>query len=138
MKVAFLIGLAAIGLLRAQTRSVLDGVYTQDQANRGHELYSQSCAVCHGSSLEGGEEAPPLAGGDFLSNWNGLTAGDLFERMRATMPQNKPGSLTRETHAAILAYILSANKYSAGQAELSSQTEVLKQIRIEPPKSEQK
>lgn len=138
MKIAFLMGLATIGLMWAQTRSVLDGVYTQEQATRGHDLYNQSCAVCHGNGLEGGEEAPALAGGDFISNWNGLTAGDLFERMRATMPQNKPGSLTRETHGAILAYILSVNKYPAGQTELSSQAEVLKQIRIDPPKSEKK
>jgi S-disulfanyl-L-cysteine oxidoreductase SoxD len=138
MKIAFLMGLATIGLMWAQTRSVLDGVYTQEQATRGHDLYIQSCAVCHGNGLEGGEEAPALAGGDFISNWNGLTAGDLFERMRATMPHNKPGSLTRETHGAILAYILSVNKYPAGQTELSSQAEVLKQIRIDPPKSEKK
>ena len=138
MKAAFLINLAAIGLLLAQTRSVVDGVFTAEQAKRGQELYGQNCAVCHGAGLEGGDEASPLAGDDFLSNWNGLTLGDLFDRMRATMPKDKPGSLSRETHAAILAYILSVNKYPAGQAELSSQTEVLKLIRIDPPKSERK
>ena len=35
------------------------------------------------------ESPPPLAGGEFLSNWNGLTVGDLFERTRKTMPQSK-------------------------------------------------
>lgn len=114
----------------APTRSVWDGVYTEDQAKRGQALYSQHCMACHGDSLSGGEQAPPLAGGEFLSNWNGLTAGDLFERIRTSMPLNNPQSLNRDTNAVILAYILSVNRFPAGQAELSSRTEVLKLIRI--------
>ena len=122
-------------LLWAQSRSVWDGVYTDSQAKNGHDLYSQHCAVCHGNNLEGGEEAPALAGADFISNWNGLTAGDLFERMRTTMPLNKPQSLSREVNATILAFILSSNKFPAGQTELPSQTEQLKLISIEGSKS---
>ena len=113
------------------SRSVWDGVYTQEQANRGQQLYTQHCLACHGPSLTGGEVAPPLAGGDFLSNWNGLTAGDLFERIRTTMPLNNPQSLNRETNAGILAYILSVNRFPLGPSELSSRTEVLRLIRID-------
>ena len=131
-------GLLALALWAQGTRSVRDGVYTQDQAKQGHDLYSQHCAVCHGGNLEGGEEAPALAGGDFISNWNGLTVGDLFERIRTTMPQNKPQSLSREVCATILAFILSSNKFPPGETELSSQTEQLKLIRIDAPKSDQK
>ena len=115
----------------APTRSVWDGVYTEDQAKRGQSLYTQHCMACHGDSLSGGEQAPPLAGGEFLSNWNGLTVGDLFERIRTSMPLNDPQSLNRDTNALILAYILSVNRFPAGQAELSSRTEVLKLIRLE-------
>src|SRR5262245_30223530 len=91
--------LAAAAWLRAtpppQTpaKSVWDGVYTSEQAKRGEALYAQSCAACHGNALEGGEMAPPLAGGAFNANWNGLTMGDLSERVRISMPQNNPGSL---------------------------------------------
>lgn len=112
------------------TRSVWDGVYSEDQAQRGQGLYNQHCMACHGGSLTGGEQAPPLAGGEFLSNWNGLTVGDLFERIRTSMPLNNPQSLNRDTNALILAYVLSVNQFPAGQADLSSRTEVLKQIRI--------
>ena len=111
-------------------RTVWDGVYSEDQAKRGQALYNQHCMACHGDSLSGGEQAPPLAGGEFLSNWNGLTVGDLFERIRTSMPLNNPQSLNRDTNALILAYILSVNRFPAGQAELSSRTEVLKLIRI--------
>jgi S-disulfanyl-L-cysteine oxidoreductase SoxD len=122
----------------APSRSVWDGVYTQEQAQRGQSSYNQYCMACHGGSLSGGEQAPPLAGGEFLSNWTGLTAGDLFERIRVTMPQDKPGKLSRETNVDILAYMLSVNRFPAGETELPRATEMLKQIKIEATKPESK
>ena len=47
------------------SRSVWDGVYTDEQAKRGAPLYSQYCASCHGAELTGGEMAPALVGSDF-------------------------------------------------------------------------
>lgn len=132
--------LAIVGLAFAQepSRSVWDGVYTEEQAKRGQPLYNEQCSSCHGDMLTGGEMAPPLAGGDFLSNWNGLTMGDLFERIRKTMPLNKPGKLSREVNADITAYMLSVNKFPAGQAELAHDTGILKQIRLDANKPEPK
>ena len=132
---AFLIAL--VGAQEA-TRSVWDGVYTEEQAGRGKSLYNEHCASCHADTLMGGEMSPPLVGGDFLSNWNGLTLGELFERIRTTMPQNKAGKLSREVNAEITAYILSVNKFPAGKAELSRQTEFLREIRFEAMKPEPK
>ena len=127
--------LLVAGLLTAQaSRSVWDGVYTSAQAERGAALYAQSCASCHGSALGGGESAPPLTGGEFFSNWNGLTVGDLFERIRTTMPADRPGRLTREQDADVVAYMLRVSEFPAGTMELARQTEVLKQIRIDSVK----
>ena len=130
-------GLAGIGVSQSQ-RSVWDGVFTSDQAKRGQARYAELCASCHGDMLEGGESSPPLAGGAFLANWNTLSVGDLFDRTRSTMPQNKPGSLTREASAEILAYVLSANQFPAGKEALPQASEVLKEIRIEALKPERK
>src|SRR5262245_48729559 len=103
--VAAIIGLAMIGVfhsaLRAQEtspppHSVWDGAYTAEQAMRGEALYAQECARCHGADLSGVDEAPPLSGGAFLANWDGLTVGDLFERIRISMPPNKKGKLSRQ------------------------------------------
>src|SRR2546426_10344397 len=103
--VALAIG-ASYRTLRAQApraesppdaRSVWDGVYTEEQAKRGEPLYRKECASCHGDVLTGGESAPPLTGGAFLSNWNGLTLGDLFDRIRKTMPLSAPGRLDRKS-----------------------------------------
>jgi mono/diheme cytochrome c family protein len=117
---------------------VWDGVYTEEQARRGDTAYAQECASCHGLTLNGGEMAPPLTGGEFISNWNGLTAGDLFDRIRTTMPANAPGRLNREKTADILARILSVNQFPPGAMELPRQSEVLKDIRIEATRPERK
>jgi hypothetical protein len=95
-----LVPIATVFVLRSTvhaqpTKSVWDGIYTEEQAKRGGPLYSEQCASCHGPELMGGEMAPPLASGDFLSGWDGLTVGDLFERIRISMPQNAPGIAER-------------------------------------------
>jgi mono/diheme cytochrome c family protein len=119
------------GLAAQTTRSVWDGVYSEDQAKRGSALYAKQCASCHGAELTGGESAPALVGDAFLSNWNGTSVGDLFERIRKSMPQDDPGRLSRQQDADILAFVFSANKFPAGKADLNRETEVLKLIRIE-------
>jgi mono/diheme cytochrome c family protein len=118
----------------AESRSVWDGVYTEEQAKRGEAVYKKECGACHGEMLTGGESAPPLTGGSFQANWNGLTLGDLFDRIRKTMPQSKPGSLTRQQGADVLAFMLNMNKFPAGKTELYRQSEMLKEIRFETKK----
>jgi S-disulfanyl-L-cysteine oxidoreductase SoxD len=128
--------LALQSTVRAQpTKSVWDGVYTEEQANRGKQGYSEQCASCHGPELTGGEMAPALAGGEFMAGWDGLTVGDLFERIRISMPQNSPGSLSGAQNADILAFVLASNKFPAGQAELGKDAMVLKAIKFEAKKS---
>jgi mono/diheme cytochrome c family protein len=118
------------------TRSVWDGVYTAEQSKRGEPLYAQHCSSCHGSMLEGGEMAPPLAGGAFSANWNGLSLGDLSERIRISMPQNSPGSLSRQQYADILAVMLGAGEFPRGKTELPREVEALKQIAFESMKKD--
>jgi cytochrome c len=120
--------------MMAQSSSVWDGVYTDEQAKRGQPLYNRYCASCHGEQLTGGEDSPPLTGGAFLANWNGLTVGDLFERIRVSMPQDRPGRLSRQQNADILGFVLSANQFPPGKTELATETERLKQIRFEAKK----
>ncbi len=126
---------AAIGgLAWAQTSSsVLDGVYTEAQAAQGTQGYAQNCAACHGSSLGGNGEAPALVGAEFISDWAGLTLGDLFDRIRTTMPQDNPGKLSRDTYAEVLAFLLKENGYPAGQKPLDKRSPYLKAIAFVPP-----
>ena len=126
--------LAVSTVLAQAPRSVLDGAFTAEQVKRGEAVSQKECVNCHGAALSGGEEAPALEGGAFLSNWTGLTVGDLYERIRSTMPQDDPTRLNRQQDADVVAYILNLNHYPAGKTELPTQTEVLKQIKIEAAK----
>ena len=122
---------AGFGSVSAQKpKSQWDGVYTAEQGKRGESAYQDKCASCHGPDLSGGEMAPALTGGDFAANWNDLSLGDLFERMRISMPQNNPGSLSRAENADVLAYILVKGGYPTGATELPGQTEVLNEIKF--------
>ena len=95
-----------------------DKVYTLEQASRGEKLYADTCAMCHGEGLTGVEMAPPLAGDQFNQNWEGVMLSDLLERMRSSMPQNKPGSLSRAQNADILAHMLRVGGFPAGDMPL--------------------
>jgi len=100
-----------------QTKSVVNGVYTEAQATRGAAAYKKDCSSCHGEGLDGDGFAPGLAGSEFLSNWNGTTVGDLLQ-----------------AKADIIAHVLKSNKYPAGKDELPSEGGLLKEITLELPK----
>jgi mono/diheme cytochrome c family protein len=109
-------------------RTTWDGVYTEGQAERGHATFLDACSNCHGRNLEGADMTPPLTGGAFTSNWDGLTVGDLADRIRISMPLNSPGTLSRQDTADVVAYILRFNQFPAGKEELPRDVPVLKQI----------
>lgn len=121
--------------LRAQAaaggeRTVWDGVYTDAQAERGLKAYTSACTECHGADLTGDGFAPPLTGAEFVGNWSDLSVGDLFERIRISMPPSGPASVTPAEKADIVAYMMKFNKYPAGKTELEAKADVLKQIKI--------
>ena len=135
-------GLSAIGATRqapqaqppqeqtGDAKTIWSGVFTDDQAKRGRDLYNKWCQSCHGAELSGGEMAPPLAGSLFLTNWDSQTVGDLEERVRITMPQGDEGSLSRQAVVDVLSAIFAANQAPAGQAELPKELPMLKEIKI--------
>ena len=116
-----------------QQRSVTQGVYTLEQAGRGGTVYQDQCETCHGDPRTGGDDAPNLAGEDYVDHWNGKTVFDLAVRLQQTMPASDPGSLTRQEYVDVIAFILNQNAYPPGREELTSDTE-MKTIVIEPRK----
>jgi S-disulfanyl-L-cysteine oxidoreductase SoxD len=115
-------------------KTVWDGVFSKEQADRGAATYKTSCSECHGNDLAGDGFAPALTGAEFMGNWNDLTVGDLFERIRISMPPSGPSSVTPAQKADIVAHLMNQNKFPAGKAELEPKTEALKQIKIEMKK----
>jgi cytochrome c len=142
-----LLSLSCVATGRGQIRrpSVWDGIYTVAQADRGHLLYDVHCASCHGDNLEGMESqrpvdlqpdlpwrgTPPLVGRKFRAGWHDETIGDLLERLKISMPQQAPGSLSWRQDADILAYILWRNSYPSGRQELSSDKATLDMVPLE-------
>jgi mono/diheme cytochrome c family protein len=102
--------------------SVLQGVYTDDQARRGAVVYERSCSACH---------MQEYVTGNFLQSWAGAPVSMLFELLRATMPEDRPGGLDGREYADVLAYIFELNGLPSGQSELPPQLDVLERIVIE-------
>ena len=125
--VAFLI-IASVALAQETQRTVWDGVYTEVQARRGETVFVQACSNCHGRTLEGADMTPGLTGGAFMANWDGLTVGDLFDRIRISMPADRPGSLSRQENVDVVAFILRFNQFPSGNEELPRDIQTLKQI----------
>jgi len=113
-----------------QQLTIWDGVFTIEQATRGEKTYADRCARCHGDGLQGAEAAPALTGPVFYANWEGETLDALFERMRSSMPQDAPGSLSRAVNADVLAYMLATGNYPAGQTALDPQAGGLTRIKV--------
>jgi len=84
-------------------------------------------------AVGGGDQAPGLVGAAFVDRWTGLTAGDLFDRIRVSMPLDKPGSLSPDRTAEVLAFILQQNQYAAGTTPLASDDAALRRIAWRPP-----
>lgn len=137
--------LAGIGvsypLLHAEdrsTRSVWDGVYTYEQAQRGETFYQQQCMRCHGRFLDGDSLAPPLAGMQFLSAWDGVTLDKLYVRISRDMADNNAGKQNAEINAAMLAYLLAFNDFPSGKTDLPSTAQKLSEIRFDQIRPEKK
>lgn len=114
----------------AGSRSVWDGVYSEAQSKRGEALSQTTCVSCHGEQLAGSDIAPAVQGKDFREAWSGRTAGDLFEKIRTTMPADSAGSLKPQQAVDLVAYIFKLNDFPAGQTELGIDVALLNEIKI--------
>jgi mono/diheme cytochrome c family protein len=121
-------------------RSVWDSVYTAAQATRGDSLYHATCAKCHGDTLSGGttstgEDAPPLVGSAFLTNYYGVSVAELYDKIRNGMPPDNPKTIEPAVVVDVMAFLLSKNQFPAGAAELPNDVGKLKEIVIEKSKT---
>ena len=88
-------------------------LYTAQQASAGADVYTQSCAMCHGADLKGGA-GPALTGKSFASEGTHSTIGGVFAQEAQQMPAGQPGSLSQTQYEDVMAYILQQNGYPAG------------------------
>ncbi len=112
-------------IITAEQQPQVAGAYTAAQAAAGRTSYQVNCASCHLADLGGLNEAPELAGPNFMSAWGHLTTGDLITYMQATMPPGNVGSLGEQAYVNIAAYLLEANGAPSGTQPLTSEGAVL-------------
>jgi mono/diheme cytochrome c family protein len=126
------VALAAGGMPAFSTaeRTVWDRVYSDEQALRGRTAYVEECASCHADDLRGSSTAPSLVDESFAFQWDNTALGELFVRIRTTMPSDRPNSLSAQRYRDIVAFILQANKFPAGEKELDADLDALKQVLI--------
>ncbi len=118
--------LAVSAAVRAQEqRSVKAGVYTAAQAERGIAVYRSKCASCHAPNRFTDEF--------FYLSFAGKPLWEMFDVISDSMPEDNPGSLTREQYADVIAYLLQLNKFPPGDTDLPTDKDTLSTIVFEKP-----
>ena len=114
---------------QAPSRTVWDGAFTAEQAERGRSQYATSCARCHGGSLEGGM-GRSLVGTSFWNKWREQSVGDLLDYVSKNMPMGQTATMTLSppVYADIVSFLLRSNDLPAGQNELTATSSANVQI----------
>lgn len=102
-----------------------DSAAAARQLDLGEQWFRSVCLECH--AVRG------LDDDDFRLKWGGRNAYDLFERIRSTMPQSNPGTLSQATYLAIVAYLMKLNGMPVGARRVSSDSTALTSIRLTFP-----
>jgi len=103
--------------------SVYSGVYTAAQAARGKHVQETECVACHAPG--------DWADGNVISGFTGLSAYDLVERIRTTMPMDGPGRLSLQQYTDLAAFIFELNGAPPGNSELPADPAGLAGVRLE-------
>jgi ankyrin repeat protein len=116
-------------------RTIWDGVFTEQQAQRGQQVYQRACAACHLDTLQGDDVSPALVGNGFLARFTGQSAHEMVQNLRASMPQNAPDSLGDRAYIDLVSYLLKANGSRTGALELPLDVAELEKIAVigQPP-----
>ncbi len=119
-------------LSSATAMSAADLSFTEAQAERGKAAYEEYCASCHGRSLGGTARSPGLIGDQFDNMWRGRSADVLSFHVRRMPPvaSEEAADLSAETHTDVVAYILQANGFEAGDAALPSDMDALADLKV--------
>jgi mono/diheme cytochrome c family protein len=99
------------------------GVYTNEQANRGKQVYAGSCRSCHSPTSHTGQV--------FVDWWQNKRLSELYNYIANQMPKNDPGTLAPEDVADVVAYLLKMNQMPTGSAELYPDADSLKKFWID-------
>ena len=115
-------------------RSTSEGVFTEEQAQRGAMAYNKNCAGCHGSALRSTDREVPNLTGESFKRWVGGTLGEKFEMVRDTMPPRDERSCQMRFTLISSRSSSEPIKYQSARMSLNLIGRPLKQITIAEPK----
>ncbi|MXW66762.1 MAG: cytochrome c [Gemmatimonadales bacterium] len=96
----------------AAAANTTQGVFSEEQATRGEDVFWNICAECHF------EED---FGGPFIQSWAGASVKDLVDEIVATMPEDNPGGMPMEQYVDVVAYMFKINGMPTGEDELTAE-----------------
>lgn len=96
--------------------------FTEEQADRGRDVFRASCTECHYSS--------EFSDSQFQFKWSRRSAGSLYQLIQTSMPETAPGSLSDEETVDLVSYILRMNGFEPGSSELAADRAVLDEVSL--------
>lgn len=111
--------------IRPEAERPAQGIFTEEQAERGRAAFRTICSECHYSN--------EFRGTQFQLAWGGRTVWDFFREMSRTMPEDAPGSLQPQQYADVVAYVLRANGLASGDTELTPEEAILDSYSMAAP-----
>jgi glucose dehydrogenase len=88
-------------LLVAQSLGIISSAHAAaDDVRFGKEVFQSHCARCH---------QPQELSKRLIDNWSGRNGGELFQRIKTTMPAESPGSRSDSEYLAVTAHLLDAS-----------------------------
>lgn len=106
-------------------RDTTHGVFTDEQATRGEDVFWNICSECHFEDDFGAA---------FIESWSGVSVKDLLDEIVATMPEDNPGGMPMTQYIDVVTYMFKLNGLPAGDAELGEDQLDAVQIKWEPSK----
>ena len=84
-------------------QSLLQGIFTTEQVERGGVAFREICETCHLVQHFRGIIEQSDSSNDLIA--------DYYDIIRLTMPEDSPGSLPEQQYLDIMAYILFINNF---------------------------
>jgi mono/diheme cytochrome c family protein len=106
----------------AAPTSLMEGVYTAEQAETGRELFEANCTTCHNADYYK----------TVLQTWRGQPLMYLFEQVMSAMPADKPGALMDSEYEDVFAYLLKLVGFPEGETRLQYAGGAMADIAIQP------
>jgi S-disulfanyl-L-cysteine oxidoreductase SoxD len=105
----------------AQTTEAKPGLVPAAQAANGENVFKIRCSECHATT--------DFTKSDFARAWDDRPLFELFEKVRSTMPDDKPGTYLPQEYLDVVLYIYKLNGAAEGEGEIKPDEAAMKAVK---------